>query len=142
VRFRVLSNELNTSKLVFCPEESDPKRRCASAFDGETRLGSGCIPFTNDLSVRYFVGVAAETDRGSMFLSGDANWALGRKPVKPGLHSLWTNSPVEWAKPIRPYHGEGGNILTVDGSVRTVGDAGLRELLGGTGVATNRLMMP
>jgi type II secretory pathway pseudopilin PulG len=142
VHFRVLSNELNTPKLVFCPDESDPKRRRASVFDAETSLGTGQIPFTNDQSVSYFVGVDATPDQPAMFLSGDANLTVSGKPGKHGLISLWTNSPVAWAKPLRPYHGEGGNIVLAGGTAHQVGDAGLRELLRGAGVATNRLAMP
>lgn len=142
--FLVMSNELSTPMILFCPDESDPRRVRATTFANNFTSGPQYpwIPFTNSYNVSYFVGVGAQPDRPKMFLSGDANLAVGRKSVNPGLLSLWTNTSVAWAKPLRPYHGKGGNILTVDGSVYQVGNARLRELLTETGVATNRLAIP
>jgi hypothetical protein len=86
--------------------------------------------------------VDATRQNGAMWLSGDGSLLANRKPVKRGLLSLGTNTPVEWAKPNRHYTGEAEYILTVDGSVHAADDESLRKLLQGTGIATNRLAMP
>lgn len=128
--FQVMSNELSTPKILFCRE--DKRRTPASSFT--TNLSNS--------NLSYFVGVDATEEKPQMFLSGDAYLAVGGKPSKPGLLSLRTNSPIAWAKPLRPYHGKGGNILLADGSVRQPNTVLLRELLQASGVATNRLAMP
>jgi len=128
--FQVMSNELSTPEILFCRE--DKRRTPASSFT--TNLSNS--------NLSYFVGVDATEEKPQMFLSGDAYLAVGGKPSKPGLLSLWTNSPVTWAKPLRANHGEGGNIVLADGSVYQGGNARLRELLNDSGMATNRLAMP
>jgi hypothetical protein len=108
--FQIMSNELSTPMILVCPEDKKTwkKARAALALVRETNVGWS-NPFPTNFPVSYFVGVDAQRDRPKMFLSGDANLAVGGKPAKPGLLSLWTNSPVAWAKPLRPYHGDGGN---------------------------------
>jgi prepilin-type processing-associated H-X9-DG protein len=140
--FLVMSNELNTPKILFCPEESDPKRRVAVTFGPTTGLGPGQIPLTNDNCISYFVGVDAHDSRPSMFLVGDHHFTVGGKTPRPGLLALWTNSPVAWAKPIRPRHNDGGNIALADGSVQSFTDRQFRIALAQTGDSTNRLAMP
>ena len=145
--FRVLSNELNTPRILVCPGDTMAMKEmgkvmAARALARGTNRGYSPPFLPTNFPVSYFVGVDAQSDRPKMFLSGDANLAVAGQPAKPGLLSLWTDSPVAWAKPLRAYHGEGGNILTVDGSVHQVGDMSLRKLLQETGVATNRLAMP
>lgn len=144
---RVLSNELNTPKILVC--WADTKRveemgKVMAAYALARGTNRGYTPpfFPTNFPVSYFVGVDAQPDRPKILLSGDANLTVGGKSAKSGLLSVWTNTPVAWAKPLRPYHGEGGNILTVDGSVHQVGNMPLRELLQETGVTTNRLAMP
>jgi len=145
--FRAMSNELSTPKILVCFEDTKVMKEmgkvmAAHALARGTNRGYSPPFFPTNFPVSYFVGVDANTNQPAMFLSGDANLAVGGKPAKPGLFSLWTNSPVTWAKPLRPYHGEGGNIVLVDGHVEQVGNVRLRELLTQSGVATNRLAIP
>jgi len=140
--FLVMSNELNTPKLLFCPEESDSNRRPAVTFGSAAGLGIGQIPLTNDNSISYFVGVDAHDSQPSMFLAGDHHFTVGGKTPRPGLLALRTNSPVAWAKPARPRHNDGGNIALADGSVQSFSDRQFRKALAETGDATNRLAIP
>src|SRR5262245_25755282 len=123
--FRAMSNEFGVPTVLVCPEDTkaiQEMRKTLAAY--ALARGSNGIPigwFPANFPVSYFVGVDANTNQPAMLLSGDANLAVGGKPAKPGLLSLWTNSPVAWAKPLRPYHGEGGNIVFVDGHVEQVG---------------------
>jgi len=136
--FQVMSNELSTPRLLSCPQETDSTRTVANSF-ASTSSGAGSVPFTNDNQVSYFVGVDADSDRPSMFLSGDRNLAFNGIPAKPGLHAIRTNGAMAW---VEPRHHNGGYICFADGSVQEVKTRGLRLILIGTGTATNRLAMP
>jgi competence protein ComGC len=146
---RALSNELNQPWGLLCYGDSKARAEARKLMDayfatrGPHARHTGQIfdPFPN-FPVSYFVGVDATRQNGAMWLSGDGCLLVNRKPVKRGLLSLGTNTPVEWAKPNRHYTGEAEYILTVDGSVHSVADDSLCELLQKTGVATNRLAMP
>ena len=142
VHFLVMSNELNTPKVVFCPAESNPKRRAAWTFNSTTPPGvqyQNAIPFTNDDSVSYFVGVDAVGTSPQIFLAGDDNWTVGGLPRKRGVLSIWTNTPVAWTK---KRHVNQGNIALADGSVQGFSSAKLREAIANSGNATNRIAFP
>ncbi len=138
--FLVMSNELNTPRVLICPGETDPKRLTATTFGNQPFLGQ--IPYTNDFNVSYFVGVDAEDVRPQMLLVGDSHFAIGGKRATPGLVRLGTNSPVGWPKPIRKSHDKGGNIGLADGSVINCNSKGFQDLLPNTGDPTNRLAIP
>jgi len=45
--FGVMSNELSTPKILFCPQETDPSRQSASTFASTIPVGSvNQVPFT------------------------------------------------------------------------------------------------
>jgi competence protein ComGC len=125
--FQVMSNELNTPKVLICPQ--DTKRIPATSFSRG---------FNND-NVSYFVGLDANLDHPQMFLSGDDNFAVGGASVKSGLLRLWTNTPITWTA---ARHQFVGNIGLADGSVQQLTTKGLQQALQQIGVATNRLAIP
>jgi hypothetical protein len=135
--FQVMSNELSTPKLLFCPQENDPKRTVANTF-ASVAIASQ-VPFTNDNQVSYFVGVDADSDQPSMFLAGDRNLAFKAIPAKSGLSEVWTNSAASW---VRPRHDGEGNILLADASVHGLTTRALIAALQATGQTTNRLAIP
>ncbi|MBE0545359.1 MAG: type II secretion system protein [Verrucomicrobia bacterium] len=140
VHFLVMSNELNTPKILICPQDADPKRLRATTFASTVPSGtSGQIPFTNDHSVSYFVGVDADETQPQTILTGDANLTVGGVPVSRGMLNLWTNALVSWTE---DRHVNQGNIGLADGSVTGVSTPKLRELLVNTRAATNRLAFP
>lgn len=128
--FLVMSNELNTPRILLCPDDSE--RTNAYAFD----------TYLNDRQISYFVGVDAEDIKPQMLLVGDAHFAVDGKRLKPGLVRLGTNSPVGWPKPIPTSHDKGGNIGLADGSVINCNSKGFQDLLPNTGDPTNRLAIP
>ena len=134
VHFSVMSNELNTPKTLFCPQEKGQGKVLATSF------GNGAVPFTNDNQCSYFVGLDAEDTHLSMWLSGDANLGLKGKPVKQGLFQVFTNDPVTWYEP-RHEKGQGW-LAFADGSVDSAKSFELRRRLTAGGVATNRLALP
>jgi prepilin-type processing-associated H-X9-DG protein len=141
--FLVMSNELSTPKILFCPQETDKQRSVATTFLS-VQLPPGPpnpppVPLTNDNQVSYFVGVDAADKYPQMVLAGDHNLAIGGKPAGHGLHAVWTNTPVTW---LGPMHNGQGNILLADGSVQTLTSSNWHSILVQTGVATNRLAIP
>jgi prepilin-type processing-associated H-X9-DG protein len=135
-----MSNELNTPKILFCSQESNPKRQAATTFQSTIPpRAANQVPFTNDYNVSYYVGVDAVDTSPQMFLAGDDNLAIRGVRVKRGIHSLWTNTPVAWTK---DRHVNQGNICLADGSVRGPNNQTLPPLFQSTGVLTNRLAFP
>jgi competence protein ComGC len=139
--FRVMSNELNTPRILFCP--LDTKAIFATNF------GEGF----NNKNISYFVGLDVTNDTNpQMVLSGDDNFAIGSVPVKSGLLKFSTNTSIAWFSgrhvaynshfwtPARDKFA--GNIGIADGSVQQVNTDGLQKALQQTGVATNRLAIP
>lgn len=132
INFAAMSNELATPKILYCPAN---KGRVAS-----TSFQTGF----NNKNVSYFVSLDANTNSAHALLSGDANFAINRVPVKSGLLELYTNTPVTWTS---ARHYISGNIGLADGSIVSNGDpqkntANLTNLLTQTGLATNRLAIP
>jgi competence protein ComGC len=137
--FRVMSNELSTPKILFCPE--DIRRVRATNFST-----------LNSSNISYFVGLDADPNRPQMFLSGDDNFATGGVPVKSGLLELSSNAPIAWTSGRHVAYDSHfwtpardrlvGNIGMADGSAQRVTTDGLQKALQQTGVATNRLVLP
>jgi prepilin-type N-terminal cleavage/methylation domain-containing protein len=84
--FMVLSNELNTPKVVFCPSE-ESGRTAATTFAGTTTSGT---PFQTDLNCSYFIGVNAQDTYPQALLSGDHN--LGGGAVTPATSQEYQQS--------------------------------------------------
>jgi type II secretory pathway pseudopilin PulG len=127
-QFQVMSNELSTPKVLFCPNETDRNRFCATNFES-----------FNNSNISYFVGVDANETNAQMILSGDRNITNGT-PLNNGLLNLTTNRPAGWTAEM---HKNIGNIGLADGSVQwATANANLQALIQNSGVATNRLQMP
>ncbi|NOS72666.1 MAG: type II secretion system protein [Verrucomicrobia bacterium] len=139
--FLVMSNELSTPKILFCPQDGNPNRIQATAFDLTAQPAySGPVPFTNDNNVSYFVGVEADEVYPTRILAGDSNLEMNQKTVAHGFLNLWTNSPVRWDK--TRHEKQCGNIALADGSVQNCTKAQLQKLLAETLIQTNRLLIP
>lgn len=126
LHFQVLSNELNTPKVLVCP--ADKSRRQAPNFNA----GIG------ESNISYFVGVDASEALPNMLLTGDRYLTNGTMPSNR-VCELTTNSVVGWTEET---HNMIGNVGLADGNVQSWSTSKLREGLANTGVATNRLAMP
>jgi prepilin-type N-terminal cleavage/methylation domain-containing protein len=124
--FRVMSNDLQTPKILVCP--ADASRVPATNF-------------TSDLNgkISYFINVDAMEAYPQMILSGDDNFEISGVPIKSGLLELSNGTPIFWTA---ARHNIAGNISLADGSVQTTTSSYLRQLVQQTGVATNRLAIP
>ena len=94
--FQVMSNELNSPKILICPDDNESGRSAATVFgNNAAAVSAGQIPFSTN-NVAYFVGADAEKSMTWMLLSGDDNLTHANLRIRSGLVGLWTNSPVGW----------------------------------------------
>jgi len=122
--FLVMSNELNTPKVLLCPAD---KRTLGMNF-----------PELRDVNVSYFVGLDASQTNVQSLLAGDRNITNGGS-ANNRILLLTTNQPVGWTMEI---HRGSGNLSLGDGSVQQMTGGRLRDQLRASGVATNRLAIP
>jgi len=133
----VLSNELNTPRILVCPDEPNKNRVAAAAFAVPAALDAKPFAGTNNLS--YFVGLDADETKPDTIISGDDDFTVGNIRTAPGLLLLRTKSSPTWSNARHRY---GGNVGMADGSVQGFSTAALRAALANTGIETNRLAMP
>jgi prepilin-type N-terminal cleavage/methylation domain-containing protein len=138
--FQVMSDELSTPIVIYCPEDS-------------THAGYA-TNFGDDLKnkINYFIGVDATNGSANIFLSGDNNFLLNNSPANHGLVNVASNASLAWdASRHVSVTKQGwffktkvgfGNISLADGSVQSLSNSGLTNMLHQTGLATNRLAIP
>ena len=146
--FLVMSNELSTPKILYCPSESESTyRQVATSFAGSAINGANNIPYTNDLNVSYFIGVDASETQPQMFLTGDHNLGTGANPpTKPFLAApsdtsgggIYISLGTNWSQNTGPafldtMHSKQGNVGLADGSVQGFTRSRLQDALRGTG---------
>lgn len=125
--FLVMSNELNTPKILLCP--ADKQRQVAATF-------SNGLANSN---ISYFVGLDAKESLPQMWLAGDDSFSINGNAARAGLLSLSTNASVAWIKTRHRYK---GNVALADGSVQTFDTRELLRTLTQMPLATNRLAIP
>jgi prepilin-type N-terminal cleavage/methylation domain-containing protein len=130
--FSVMSNELSTPKVVFCP--SDSSRQAGTNFITGASATAGNF---NNSQVSYFVCGDAADAYPQMILAGDRNigtmstggaasaGSAGVTPVTGGVltgGNKWgsfTAINAYWAWTTGDLHLKGGNLGLTDGSVQT-----------------------
>ena len=148
--FLVMSNELNTPKIVICPSEQNSTRQIATSFGGIG--GANAVPFTNDLNVSYFVGVDSQDTFPQMFLTGDHNLGDGVANSGPAPtfyqdgvvanQKFFVSMGTNYANGLGPtwmdnMHQKQGNVGLADGSVQGFSRSKLQEGLKNTGDTGN-----
>ena len=121
--FRVMSNELNSPRILFCP--NDRERLRADTFF-QTLANS---------NVSYFVGLDANETRPQSILTGDRNIMGG--VTNGALLSFRSNDVPGWASSI---HTNQGNLALGDGSVQQLADQALARRFQTTFVAQASIM--
>lgn len=137
--FRVISNELGTTKLLICPADHD--HRYADNFDA-----------LDASHISYFIGAnVTNDDNPNLVLDGDDNLAPNGSPVKSGIVQVSANAIAWgferhvdsnshfWSSTDNKYV---GNLGFADGSVAEESSSGLRNALQYTSLATNRFAIP
>lgn len=97
--FQVISNELNTPRILVCPH--DKERNKVTDFAA-----------LNNSHISYFIGLSADETKPQTILSGDRNLTAGGKLLQ-GTISLSTNAVLGWTS---FHHIDSGNIALADGS--------------------------
>ncbi len=136
--FVVMSNELNTPKILMCPSEYQTTKINAQppTIWGDTAGGS--LGFFSDLPCSYFVGVDAVDTNPQMFLAGDHNVGDTGNPPLSGTQiygdgkgkniSLGANgTAATWIGWADTMHSKQGNVLMADASVQQFSRSGLQD---------------
>lgn len=123
--FQVMSNELVTPMMLFCPSET-------------SRMRAINFNFFNNSNISFFINLDFSRPNPSAIWSGDRNIATD-EPIRDGILELTTNQPVTWTTDM---HRRVGNLLLFDGSVQQVNSAGLDHAVANSGAVTNRWQMP
>jgi prepilin-type N-terminal cleavage/methylation domain-containing protein len=150
--FMVMSNELNTPKVLFCPSE-ETGRGAATEF-AQGPFGNPPPPvgvyYQNDLNCSYFVGVGAQDIFPQMLLTGDHNLGASVNSGPPTVEyqastttaQTWfcafgTNLTTQAAATEMGYmdnlHSKQGNAGLADGSVQQFTTTRLRTQLANSG---------
>ena len=147
--FAVMSNELNTPKILYCPSENAQSSGSATAIGPQgTIFGNtvgGAEGFKSDFNASYFVGIDAVDTSPGMFLAGDhnlgyqtvANGVVGKfgSFVNAGTNTTWAATSIQWQD---NGHSKQGNVGLADGSVQGFSTTALRNGLNNTGDTTVR----
>jgi len=134
--FQVLSNELNTPKILVCPADD---RLIAFSFQSMLPAGATGPAFTGNSNVNYFVGVDAKRAAPASWLAGDGNLTIKGQAVGPSLLTLTNRPPVGWT-PAR--HQGSGNLLFADGSAQRLSSRSLSASLATNLPTATRLAIP
>ena len=156
--FLVMSNELNTPKILNCPSEYLAKATQSSTFSDGAAPPSGTVYYQNDNNVSYFIGIDATDTNPQMFLTGDHNMGLMANGTLPSSKIgggttpyifgddgnsgnfkavLSTNAPGNnannWASFADNGHQRIGNVAFADGHVDSLNKSALQSALQSTG---------
>jgi prepilin-type processing-associated H-X9-DG protein len=138
--FQVMSNELNTPKILRCP--ADTLGEYATEFENFGRT-----------NISYFANLDGSAGLPGTLLCGDRNITGGRL-APPGILELTPGMLLDWDKKlhtkgweirltrVKLYERGFGNIAYADGSVSALDRFELNQAVQNSGVATNRLIMP
>jgi len=161
--FIVMSNEMNTPKILYCPTESvDTGHHKSTTWSGDPNDSTGPSYYNNDDNVSYFVGVDAD-DSGAlvtvgsrMLLAGDRflSWGTLTVPETTNVFEQAIAGPSSPAVGNQAFcqalnsgqkttvavgwatdvgHGLVGNVALADGSVPALNNASLRTALANNG---------
>jgi len=131
--FLVMSNELNTPKVLNCM--ADVARPVATNWATLT-----------DSNISYFIGVDASLKHPTMLLAGDRRITRDGTDLPLGLQMLDASQRLGWSEQHHAHNAfiqfRVGHLALADESVHRVDARGLLSLLKQSGAATNRLAMP
>lgn len=142
--YQVMSNELSTPKVVYCPADNFhlTGRGYATNFTDVEFLGFTATgtptPASDITKISYFVGADAREVEPFMVLAGDASVGNGINTGSGAAtgrfttgQTYWTplNAGNDWAWTANDMHQKAGNLIVCDGSVQQLTVMGLKETL-------------
>jgi prepilin-type N-terminal cleavage/methylation domain-containing protein len=156
--FFVMSNELSTPKILFCPSEYQAARNQATTFLGTlTPNSQNLVFYGNDFNVSYFVGIDSDETFPQMIMFGDHNMgqlkngsepqgtpylygdslgniqALGTNSVSQSYNASSSDDSTKWVGWGNNQHVNVGNMALTDGSAATYTRSTLQTALSATG---------
>jgi len=141
--FLVLSNELNTPKIIICPSDSGKVEATNFLQVATATVAKG----GKNGASSYFVGINADETQPQSLLAGDRN-ITNNTPVRSDINKsefikIGTNHTAAlgagWSKDV---HNTAGDIAQGDGSVQQSTTARLREQLKTSGDNDNTMHFP
>jgi hypothetical protein len=123
--FQVMSNELATPQVLFCP--ADTARTLAPNFNS----------FGNS-NISYFIGLDLTRADPQAIWAGDRNITNGT-PITDGILELTPQRPAGWTAEL---HKKIGNLALGDGSIQQISSSGLQNAVTNSHNFTNRFQMP
>jgi len=144
--FGVMSNELNTPKLIVCPSD---ERSAHSNFNMQTG-NKAAGQYLNNTLVSYFVGRDVQEPLPQMFQCGDRNLGASSTATGYGYSPAATVATGSWvamgtngnAAPLNninwtdKMHNKQGNVLFADGHVEGLSSSKFRQAATVTGDTT------
>ena len=142
--FVIMSNELNTPKILACPSEYQATRSQIQPPSVWADPAGTTLGFNRDLSTSYFVGVDSADTYPQMFLAGDHNMGTLAGGIPVAGTSIWGDTLTAYAVPgiaagynnvgwADNMHSKQGNVLMADASVQQFSASTLRAGLANTG---------
>ena len=156
--FGVMSNELSTPKVLYCPAEYQSARSTATTYSSlPNPAAAGQLGFFDNARVSYFIEGEANETYPQMFLDGDHNMgdqspiATANAPATIGYSgfkhpggtagTISTNNPT--ASWMDNQHSKQGNCGLADGSVQGFSISKLQTALKNSNAqADNRFAFP
>jgi prepilin-type processing-associated H-X9-DG protein len=158
--FGVMSNELSTPKVLYCPAEYQSTRSVATTFGSLPATPSNNqLGYQDNLRVSYFIETASNETYPQMFLDGDHNIGVGvagsTAPATVGYANF--QNPTGTAGGVSTnqtagsagaawmdnQHAKQGNVGLADGSVQGFSISKLQSALKTTSAPRdNRIMFP
>ena len=136
--FTVMSNEVNTPKILFCPADNGiwaslPRAASTNWVTFDPTINGGTLTFQY---LSYFVCGDAFENYPQMILTGDRNIGTASALATPaittnstvGAIAQWTSATI-WAWDNASLHLKNGNLGLADGSVQQTTIAALQQAL-------------
>jgi len=124
--FQAMSNELNTTRILLCPNDKD--RTWASNFTSDL----------TDKHLSYFVNIDSVPMDGTSLLCGDRN-ITNRASAGSRFVKLTKDTTIAWTKEL---HSDQGNLCFADGVVQGCSNRRVSSVLQIPAGVTNRLAVP
>jgi prepilin-type N-terminal cleavage/methylation domain-containing protein len=133
--YLVMSNELNSPKILVCTSDANKSKAGDFSTSGTTGFGGGSRP-PSRVNLSYFAGMDAQETEPQTILSGDRNIvgvgqdAAGADKATPAsAPKTWTSTSVSATDPVwnTSVHNLAGNIGLGDGSVQQVNNINLQK---------------
>ena len=111
----VLSNELNTPKVLLCPKDPRFDKLAGKTLVFGPPQTNNTLQFGHNDHFSYFLYTGANEDEPELLMGGDRNLTRNGVPVQGRI----TPTPTDLFQLSKPGHHDGlGNVLMSDGSVQ------------------------